>query len=173
MTAKKITEKKKEPHEKKIDSLKEEIEKVKQELNEKNDKLLRSYADLQNYQKRIEKEMVCKEEEIRKKYLLEIIDLYELLQKAYENNNPRDVIQAILQNIQHLLEIEQVTVIESLGKSFDHYCHNAISTIEKNDCKDGQIVDEIKKGYKIGNKILRPSQVVVAKNKNIIKKEGE
>ena len=173
MTAKKITEKKKEPHEKKIDSLKEEIEKVKQELNEKNDKLLRSYADLQNYQKRIEKEMSCKEEEIRKKYLLEIIDLYELLQKAYENTNPKDGIQAILQNIQHLLELEQVITIDCLGKSFDHNCHYAISSIEKNDCKDGQIIDEIKKGYKIGSKILRPSQVVVAKNKNIIKKEGK
>jgi molecular chaperone GrpE len=173
MTAKKITEKKKEPHDKKIDSLKDEIEKLKQELSEKNDKLLRSYADLQNYQKRIEKEIVCKEEETRKKYLLEIIDLFELLQKAYENNNPKDGIQAILQNIQHLLEIEQVAVIESLGKSFDHYYHNAISTIEKNDCKDGQIVDEIKKGYKLGSKILRPSQVIVVKNKNIIKKESE
>jgi len=134
---------------------------------------LRSYADLQNYQKRIEKEIVCKEEETRKKYLLEIIDLYELLQKAYENSNPKDGIQAIIQNIQHLLEIEQVTIIDSLGKSFDRYYHYAISTIEKDNSVDGQIVDEIKKGYMIGNKILRPSQVVVVKNKNIIKKEGE
>jgi len=173
MTTKKITEKQKEHHDKKIESLNEEIKKLKQELNEKNEKLLRSYADLQNYQKRIEKEIASKEEEIRKKYLLEIIDLYELLQKAYENKNPKDGIQAILQNIQHLLEIEQVSVIDCLGKSFDHYCHYAISTIEKNDCKDGQVVDEIKKGYKLCGKILRPSHVVVAKNKNIIKKEGE
>ena len=170
MTTKKITEKKKEPHEKVI-NYKQEIEKLKQELNEKNDKLLRSYADLQNYQKRIEKEMTCKEEEIRKKYLLEIIDLYELLQKAYENNNPKDGIQAIMQNIGHLLEIEQIKVIDSLGKSFDRLYHNAISIVEKNDCKDGQIVDEIKKGYMIGDKILRPSLVVVVKN--ITKKEGE
>ena len=173
MTTKKITEKKKESLEKKLDILKEEIEELKKELNEKNDKLLRSYADLQNYQKRIEKEITCKEEEIRKKYLLEIIDLYELLQKAYKNSNPKDGIQAILQNIQHLLEIEQISVIDCLDKPFDHYCHYAISTIEKNDCTDGQIIDEIKKGYKIGDKILRPSQVVVAKNKNVIKKDGE
>lgn len=173
MTTKKTNEKKKEPCDKNIISLKKEIEKLKQELNEKNDKLLRSYADLQNYQKRIEKEIAFKEEEIRKKYLLEIIDLFELLQKAYENNNPKDGIQAILQNIKHLLEIEQVNIIECLGKTFDHNCHYAISTIEKDDCTDGQIIDEVKKGYKIGNKILRPSHVVVAKNKNIIKKEGE
>jgi molecular chaperone GrpE len=63
-----------------------------------------------------------------------------------------------------------VAVIDSLGKSFDIFYHYAISTVEKNDYKDGQIVDEIKKGYMIGNKILRPSQVVVVKN--IIKKEG-
>jgi len=173
MTTKKFTEKKKEPHDKKIVNLKEEIEKLKQELAEKNDKLLRSYADLQNYQKRIEKEITCKEEEIRKKYLLEIIDIFELIQKAYEHSNPKDGLQAIIQNIKHLLEIEEVKIIDCLGKSFDHYCHHAISTIEKNDCKDGLIVDEIKKGYKLGDKILRPSQVVVVKNKDIIKKEGE
>jgi molecular chaperone GrpE len=132
MTAKKFTEKKKETHDKETISLKKEVEKLKQELNEKNDKLLRSYADLQNYQKRIEKEMTCKEDETRKKYLLEIIDLYELLKKAYENTNPKDGIQAIIQNIQHLLEIEQVAVIDSLGKSFDRSCHYAISTVEKN-----------------------------------------
>jgi len=173
MTTKKTTEKKKEPHDKTIDNLKQEIEKLKLELNEKNDKLLRSYADLQNYQKRIEKETSTKEEEIRKKYLLEIIDIFELLQKVYENSNPKDGIQAILQNIKHMLDLEQITIIDCLGKSFDHYCHHAISSIEKNDCQDGQIVDEVKKGYRIGNKILRPSQVVVAKNKNIVKKEGE
>ena len=173
MTTKKINEKKKEPHDKKIDNLKKEIENLKQDLVEKNDKLLRSYADLQNYQKRIEKEITWKEEDIRKKYLLEILDIYELLQKAYEHNNTKDGLQAILQNIKHLLEIEQVSTIDCLGKPFDHYCHYAISTIEKNDCKEGLIVDEIKKGYKLGDKILRPSKVVVVKNKDIIKKEDE
>jgi len=197
MSTKKVTEKKIEPHDKEvgrlkqdkekqkqelinedshlkeIDCLKQEIEKLKQELNEKNDKLLRSYADLQNYQKRIAKEIECSEEEARNKYLLEIVDLYELLQKAYENSNPKDGIQAIIQNIQHLMEIEQIKPIDSLGRPFDRYYHYAISTVEKNDAQDGQIVDEIKKGYMVGNRVLRPSKVVVAKNKNIIKKEGE
>jgi len=173
MDSKKITGKKKEDHDKNNINLKKEIEKLKQELKEKNDKLLRSYADLQNYQKRIEKEIALREEEIRKKYILEIIDLFELLQKTYENVNPKDGIQAILQNIKHLLDLEQVTPIDCLGKTFDHDCHYAISTIEKNDCPDGQIVDEIKRGYKIGNKILRPSHVVVVKNKKLIEKEGE
>ncbi|MDH7507010.1 MAG: nucleotide exchange factor GrpE [Candidatus Thermoplasmatota archaeon] len=172
MSSKKTTEKKKESDDKNIVNLKKEIEKLKQELNEKNDKLLRSYADFQNYQKRVEKEIAFKEEEIRKKYLLEIIDLFELLQKAYENNNPKEGIKAILQNIKHLLDIEQVRVIDCLGKTFDHNCHYAVSVVEKNDCPDGLIVEEIKRGYKLGEKILRPSQVVVSK-KIINKKEEE
>ena len=112
-----------------------------------------------------------KEDELRKKYLLEIIDLFELLKKAFENSNPKDGLQAIIQNIQHLLDVEQVKPIDCMGKPFDRTCHYAISAIEKNDCKDDSIVDEIKKGYMIGDKILRPSQVVVAKN--MIKKEGD
>jgi len=46
---------------------------------------------------------------------------------------------------QHLLDIEQVKPIDSLGKPFDRDYHYAISTIEKNDTQDDQIVDEIKK----------------------------
>jgi molecular chaperone GrpE len=172
MTAKKINEKKKDPHDKKIDSLQKELDKLKQELKEKDDKLLRSYADLQNYQKRIEKDINFKEEDIRKKYLLEIIDFYEILEKANKDINPKEGINAILQNIQNLLKKEQITEIECLDKPFDYCYHNAISTIEKENCDDGKIVDQIKKGYMIGNKILRPSYVIVVKNKKIEKKEG-
>lgn len=160
MTTKKSTSKKKEP-----DTLKKEIKKLKQELKEKEDKLLRSYADLQNYQKRMEKELQIKEEETKKKYLSELLDLNELLKKAYEDNDPKEGLKLMLNNIENFFEKEQIKSIDCMGKKFDHNLHHAVTTIEKDDCEDKIIIEEVKKGYMINDKLLRPSQVIVAKKR--------
>jgi len=168
MSEKKTAEKKKDMQnsmQNKIKNLEENLQQLQQELKEKNDKLLRSYADLQNYQKRMEKEISLLEEETKKKYLLELIDLRELLKKAYEDNNPKEGLKLILSNLDAFFEREQIKSIESAGKTFDHTIHHAVSTVEKDDCTEGEIIDEIKKGYYCGEKLLRPSQVVVAKKK--------
>ena len=81
MPAKKSTDIKKDDSDKKNDSLKKENKKLKEEIKEKEEKLLRSYADFQNYQKRMEKELTVREEETKKKYLYELLDLNELLKK--------------------------------------------------------------------------------------------
>ncbi|KAA0006933.1 MAG: nucleotide exchange factor GrpE [Thermoplasmata archaeon] len=151
--------------EKKIKTLKKEVKTLKQGLKEKEEKLLRSYADLQNYKKRMEKEMQLKEDEIKKRYISELVDLNELLKKVYEDNNPKDGLRVILGNIKNFFEKEQIKYIESVGKQFDHNLHHAVTTVEKNDCEDGLIIDEVKKGYMVGDKVFRPSHVIVAKKK--------
>jgi len=50
-----------------------------------------------------------------------------------------------------------------VGKKFDHNFHHAVTTIDKDDCEENTIVEEIKKGYMINEKLLRPSQVIVVK----------
>ena len=160
------TMQKKDTLESKIKILEEENKKLQQELREKNDKLLRSCADLQNYQKRTEKELIFKEDETKKKYLSELIEIYELIKKAYEDENSKDGLKLILQNVEKLFDKEKIKYIDCVGKSFDHNMHHAITTIEKNDCEDNIIAEEVKKGYMIGDKIFRPSQVIVVKNKD-------
>lgn len=160
MTAKKSTGKKKNS-----DSLKKEFKKLKQELKEKEDKLLRSYADLQNYQKRMEKELQINEEETKKKYLSELIDLHELLKKAYEDNDPKEGLKLMINNMEKFFEKEQIKSIDCVGEKFDHNLHHAVTTIEKNDCENETIVEEVKKGYMMNDKLLRPSHVIVAKKK--------
>jgi molecular chaperone GrpE len=165
MVTKQTVVKKKDTNSKKIDSLDKQIEYLKKELKEKEDKLLRSVADFQNYQKRMEKELICCKEETRKKYLQELLDLNELLKKAYEDNNPKQGLKLLLNNIENFFEKEQIKYIECMGKRFDHNLHHAISTVEKNDCENNTIVEEVKKGYMINGKLLRPSHVIVTKNK--------
>ena len=168
MSAKKNSEKKKGMQnsiQNKVKNLEDTLQQLQQELKEKNDKLLRSYADLQNYQKRMEKEIVARDEELKKKYLVEIIDLYEMLKKAYEDNDPKSGLKLLLNHLDAFFEREQVKYVDCVGKTFDHTIHHAISTVEKENCIDGEIIKEAKKGYYLGEKLLRPSQVIVAKKK--------
>ena len=157
MTTKQTTGKKKES--------KKEIEQLKKELKEKNEKILRNMADFENYRKRIQKEIQQTEQNIKQKYLSEIIDTYELLKKAFEDNNPKEGLKLILANLDNFMECEKIEKIECIGEKFDHNIHHAVTTVEKKDCEDNTIIEEVKKGYKIDDKILRPSQVIVAKNK--------
>jgi molecular chaperone GrpE len=165
MTSKKTTTQKKKET-KKNDSLKKEIEQLKEEIKEKNDKLLRAIAEFENYQKRMKKELKHVEEQTKEKYVSELIDLTELLKKALEDEKPKEGLKLMLNNIERFFEKENIRKIECIGKCFDHNYHHALTTIEKNDCEDNTIIEEIKKGYIIGDKILRPSQVIVAKNKD-------
>jgi len=158
-------DKKNENLEKKIKKLNNEIKGLKQELTDKNDKYLRSRADVENIQKRMDKELSSKIEEIRIKYLSEMIELHEILKKAYQDKNPKQGIELIINNLEKFFEKEEVKYIDCMGKSFNHELHHAITTCEKDDCESDTIIEEVKKGYMIGDKLLRPSQVIVAKKK--------
>ncbi|HEC87497.1 MAG TPA: nucleotide exchange factor GrpE [Thermoplasmatales archaeon] len=152
---------------KKINELKSRIEELEEQLREKNDALLRSYADFQNYQKRMERELENKAEEVKREFIEELINIYELLREAYEDKNPKEGLKSILKKIEEFFEREEIKPIDCIGKSFDHNLHHAVSIIhDKN--KDNIIVDEVKRGYTVKGKLLRPSLVVVAKQK-----EGE
>lgn len=168
MPTKKSTDVKKTPQEdlqNKIKKLEETIEQLNAEVKEKNDKYLRSLADYQNYQKRMEKELLLREEELKKKYLLELLDFHELLKKALYDTDPKEGLKRLIVNFEKFFEKEHVTYIDCKGKPFDHTCHHAVSLVETDECDDETVLDEVKKGYRIGDKLLRPSQVIVGKKK--------
>ena len=166
MTKKKASGKKKElPKKVTDDSLKSQIDELKHQIKEKEDRLLRSLAELKNYQKRMEKELSFCKEDTQKKYLSELIDIHELLKQAIEDENPKDGLKLIIDNIENFFEKEEIKYIDTIGKKFDHNLHHAVTCIEKDDCEDNIIVEEVKKGYMINDKVLRPSQVIVSKKK--------
>jgi molecular chaperone GrpE len=164
-TKKKFPDKIKDNIEKKCRKFEEEIKQMKLEIKEKEDLLLRSIADYQNYRKRKEKEFNSNETEIKKKYLSELIDLKELLHNAYIDKNPKKGLKLIIKNLENFLESEQIKYIDCIGKTFDHKIHHAVTTVKKNDCKEETILEEVKKGYLIKDDLLRPSHVIVSKKK--------
>ena len=66
---------------------------------------------------------------------------------------------------QDFFDKEQIKEITCIGEKFDHNLHHAVTIINKDNCEDNLIIEEVKKGYTINNKLLRPSQVIVSKKK--------
>lgn len=163
MPIKKTTDTKRPLQLQKIKKLEEDIQQLKQEVANKNDMYLRTLADLQNYQKRMEKELLARDDEQKKKYLSMVLDFQELLKKAYDDPTPKEGLKLLLNNLEKFLEKEGVTYIDCKGKPFNHTVQHAISTVEPVNCEEGIVVEEVKKGYMLGDKLLRPCQVIVAK----------
>ena len=144
--------------------LEEQIKNLTEELNEKHEKYLRACADISNIQKRNARQREQTLMELKKYYLDAFIELSELLNKAQDDPNPQHGLNLIHQQLQHFLKKEDLQPINSIGLPFNHEIHHAVSTIETTDQADGNIIDEIKKGYMLGDCVFRPSQVIVASN---------
>jgi molecular chaperone GrpE len=163
---KKDSKKQKKNNDLKLKKLEKKFINTTNEFNEEKNKLLRNIADLQNQLKRSEKNHLIEKNKIKKKYLLYIVDTLEILTKAYNDKNSKNGIKLIINNIKDILKDEKIEYINCIGKEFNHNIHHAISTIDKKNCKDNIIIEEIKKGYYLENDILRPSQVIVQKKIN-------
>ena len=129
----------------------------------------RERADFQNYKKRIERDQSSLKNfitaEIIKKYLV-IVDDLELAFKnrptSEESQGWVDGINLIYQKLLSILEGEGVEVIPVDGE-FDPNIHEAISQIDHPEVKSGKIVDVMRQGYKVGDRIIRPALVIVAR----------
>ena len=141
-----------------------EIEVLQKELKQQKDKLIRCYADFDNYKKRVLKDKESQAFELKKHYLSELLDVKELLLQSLDDKNPKDGLRIIFNKLEQFLEAENIKYIDCIEKPFDHTLHHAVTTIYKPDKKENTVIEEIKKGYLIEDKLLRPSQVIVSKN---------
>ncbi len=129
----------------------------------------RERADFLNYKKRVEREQLSLKNyttaEIIKKYLV-IIDDMELALKNQPGNseclNWVNGVNLIYQKLISILESEGVVRIPTDG-AFDPNLHEALTQIESDDHESGHVVEVMRNGYRIGDRVLRPSLVIVAR----------
>ncbi|KKQ71985.1 MAG: GrpE protein, molecular chaperone GrpE [Candidatus Peregrinibacteria bacterium GW2011_GWC2_39_14] len=143
----------------------ESVAELQQKLELMTEACKRTMADLANYRKRAEEEKLALASFGSAKILIEllsVLDNFERALKAMETDNiPEDHKKGIIgiqSQLKALLEKYDVKSFESLGNPFDPNFHEAIAetTGEK-----GTIIEEIEKGYMIGDKVLRPAKVKV------------
>jgi len=149
---------------------KKRIEELEKALKEKEDKVLRLLADFDNYRKRMEKETESSVAREKEKMVMKFIEIYENLQSAYESIKDEGL-GIVVKQFKKALEEEGVEEINAVGEKFDYNLHHAVAT-EKSNEEEGTIIKEIRKGYVINGKVVKPSYVVVSKGDENGKNSG-
>ena len=152
---------------------------LEQKLKETEDKLLRSLAEVENQRRRFEKEIKDAFEFGSfnfAKESLAILDNLERAKNAIKNDSDLKSNKDLDKFLENILIIEKdlisifeknrITKIAAKGKKFDPNLHQAMAEIEDNNSEVGTIVQEIQPGYLLGERLLRPALVGVAKRKN-------
>lgn len=153
----------------------EQLEELKQraaKADEHWERLLRTTADLDNYKKRAtrEKQDAVKfaNENLLQK-LVPVLDTFDMALAA-TNNSQTDAVQAlqkgvrmVYQQLKTALQDAGIEEIDATGKPFDPNLHEAVSQQETTAIPEGQVMQQLRKGYKLRERLLRPATVVVAK----------
>jgi molecular chaperone GrpE len=145
-----------------------ELQKLKSERAALLDRLARAQAEFENARRRSAKE----QQEYRDfaladaiKTLLPVMDSFErALQVKSDSNEFRSGIELIYKQLEDALAKLGVRAIPANGEPFDPHYHEAIEMVETADAPDHQIIDELQRGYKLKDRLLRPAMVKVAKN---------
>ena len=154
---------------------KKEYEALKAKHDERDsyyDKYVRAHAEFENAKRRMEKDKVDFLRYANESFvvdLLPIIDSLDISEKhikeAKDFKAVQEGVDMIQQQIQRFMKDLGVEKIKSVGEKFDPHVHEAVETEESNDKEDGLVVDELKPGYRLNGKLLRPAMVKIVKRK--------
>ena len=149
------------------EQLQDKLAELEQEKDEMNKRLLRLQADFDNYRKRsrAEKdEMVDYATFDLVRRLLPVIDNLERACAAAEESPEGLVggVSMVTRQLKELLEREGLQTIDCKGKPFDPQCHEAVLTEESGEHSPNTVVGELQRGYRMKDRVLRPSMVKVA-----------
>jgi molecular chaperone GrpE len=150
----------------------DDVNELREELRVLNTKWMRALADLDNYKKRVERDRGRRAAEAREGILLSLLEVVDDFERAVACGDdtglpPEDPFRAgveiILERLKDVLAKSGVTPIDTCGVGFDPTFHEAVAHIESEDHGSDQVVEEVRRGYRIGDRLLRCSRVVVAK----------
>lgn len=162
-TAKKTTKPKKNTE---AEKLKAEIEKLTEELKAKEDLLLRTAAEFDNYKKRTEKEKLTIAEYAKATLCKQLLPILDNSDRAAEyEHGSEQYNKGIEMIVKLLLELSDklgLQVIGEVGEVFDPNIHDAIMHIEDENLGENTVAQVLQKGYKLGDTVIRPAMVQVA-----------
>jgi molecular chaperone GrpE len=134
------------------------------------DLLLRKTAEFDNYRKRTERERVAVNEAAAADLLGELLPLVDDFERALQAevstagiDGYRQGIELIHKRLTEILRKRGVRPIEALGVDFDPYYHQAVAYEPAEGRREGEVIEEFRRGYMLGDRLLRPAMVKVAK----------
>jgi len=152
-----------------LTALKKEVEALQAKSEEYLDGWQRERAEFANYKKRMEREREQMRENVTGDLIRRYLEVLDDLERALKNR-PQDGegaawaegIDLIYRKLAGILEAEGVELLEAEGKPFDPNLHEAISQEPSDDHESGHVIEVVKNGYRLGDRILRPAMVRVA-----------
>jgi molecular chaperone GrpE len=144
-----------------------EVETLKEQLRREHEMYVRALADFDNYRRRVESERTAAAQRGKREIILSLLELVDSFELALQHidDAPRSLaegLKAIYRRLQHLLEREGVTPLQSVGQPFDPRLHEAIESVRSETSEPGTVVEEVQRGYRWGDELLRPARVRVA-----------
>jgi len=148
-------------------------------LEEQKNLYLRTLADFQNYRRRQQEEMERSRLRLLESMMEELLPILDNFERALQAAEATRELEPLLEGvrltarqIKNLLARYDIHPIEAVGRPFDPNLHEAIQRIETDEYEDGIIIDEVERGYRIGERVLRPSRVIVARRPERPTSEG-
>ena len=143
---------------------------LKQQRDDYYDRLVRKTAEFDNYRKRTDRERIQLSEAAAADLLQELLPLVDDMERALKADAGSEGTEAIRRGVEliHKQLIETlrkrgVTPIDALGADFDPHFHMAVSHEPAEGRREGEVVEEFRRGYMLGDRLLRPAMVKVAK----------
>jgi molecular chaperone GrpE len=143
---------------------------LQQERDQFYDLLLRKTAEFDNYRKRTERERRETAERVAGDVLEEFLPIIDDLERALKADATADTADAYRKGVElihrqllELLKKRGVRAIEAVGADFDPHLHQAVTTEAAEGRRDGEVIEEFRRGYLIGERLLRPAMVKVAR----------
>ncbi len=163
-----------------LEALRQELEKAKAQAAEYLDGWQRARAEFANYKKRNEQERQELFKLANTTLITRLLPIFDDFERAFQTL-PRnllsltwiDGVALIYRRLQAILDGEGLTPMETEGQSFDPLVHEAVTYEESAEHQEGQIIGEVQKGYNLGDRVLRPALVRVAKGKPVSEVEPD
>ncbi len=137
-------------------------------------------ADFENLRNRCDRQIKQVSDYSNERLIIQLLEVVDELELAVKNAQTTDSastliegVQMTLRRLRKVLEQEGVTPIESVNKPFDPSKHNAIAAEEREDVENCVVIEEMRKGYMMKEKVIRPSIVKVAVKKVTVTNNGE
>jgi molecular chaperone GrpE len=151
-----------------IAELETQVAAAKAEVGQNWDRFLRERAEMDNFRKRQERMASDRVRREKRELLGKVLEVVDNLERAltFQDTMDRDALQQGMRMLQwqldELLKAEGLTAVPSVGEHFDPYVHEAIESVASEEHPEGVVIEEVRKGYKLGDETLRPARVKVS-----------
>jgi molecular chaperone GrpE len=149
-------------------ALADEIVELRKERDSLHDRLLRQAAEFDNYRKRVDRERKDLGQMAAIDFVQELLPVIDDFERALQTDAPgaesyRQGLEIIHRTLMDMLRKRGVTPIDAVGTTFDPQVHQAVAYEEASDRRDGEVMEQFTRGYRLGDKLIRPAMVKVAK----------